>query len=66
MAWEKYMHLGLGVISLGLSFTADAMSIPLSEDTIWMLRGFAGAALSLGALKLVKEKALTPAKPKDG
>jgi hypothetical protein len=54
MKYEKYLHLGLGVLALGLSFAADALGITLSDDSLWIIRGFAGAALGLGALKSLK------------
>ena len=55
MKHEKYIQLGLGVLALGLSFTADAIGITLSGDSIWIIRGFAGVALGLGAAKYIKE-----------
>ena len=56
MKWEKYLHFGAGVLAMGLSFAADAMGITLSEDSIWILRGFTVAALGLGGVKALKEK----------
>lgn len=55
MKHEKYIHMGAGVLAVALSFTADAMGIELSSDTVWMLRGFAVLALGLGGLKHLKE-----------
>ncbi len=60
MKYEKYVHLGLGVLALGLSFTADALGIELSVDSVWIIRGFAAGALGLGGLKAIKES--TPKK----
>lgn len=56
MHWEKYVHLGAGILALGLSFIADANGISLSTDTVWMLRGFASMALGLGTVKAILEK----------
>ena len=55
MKYEKYLHMGAGVVAVALSFTADAMGIELSTDTMWMLRGFAVLALGLGGFKHLKE-----------
>ena len=60
MKYEKYLHMGAGVGAVALSFTADAMGIALSDDTLWMLRGFAVLALGLGSFKHLKES--TPKK----
>lgn len=56
MKAEKYIYLGLGVLALGLSFTADAMGIALSADSIWIIRGFASLTIGLGALKQIAER----------
>lgn len=55
MKYEKYVHMAAGLLAVSLSFTADAMGITLSDDTVWMLRGFAVAALGLGGFKHLKE-----------
>lgn len=43
------------LIALGLSFTADATGIEMSEDTILLLRMFSGAALARGMVPAVNE-----------
>lgn len=55
MKHEKWAHLGLGVLALGLSVGADAMGITLSTDSVWIIRGFAGMALGLGTIKHLAE-----------
>lgn len=60
MKYEKYLHYVAGLLAMSMSFAADAMGIELSGDTVWMLRGFAVAALGLGGVKHLKER--TPKK----
>ena len=54
---EKWLHFGASFLAVGFSFTADLLGVSLSEDTLWLLRAFAGGAAALGAVKVLTNRA---------